>query len=132
MPRRHKERRRHARFELPCPVTVTDAGGTVLLQTRTLNVSDGGALLRPARKAIELGQDVSVLLRVPRSTPNTFLYEEVASGARVVRHQRLASATGLAVMFARPLRLELEAEPERPTPKRGDRQERGEQLDGRA
>ncbi len=109
MPRRRKERRRHARFELPCPVTVADAGGTVLLQTRTLNVSDGGALLRPARKAIDLGANISVLLRVPRSTPNTFLYEEVASGARVVRHQRVAGATGLAVAFTQPLRLELEA-----------------------
>ena len=103
------ERRRHRRFELTCPVVVTDSRGNELMRTRTLNVSDGGACLAPAAAVIDVGEPVGVSLRVPRSTDNTFMYEQVLADARVVRHQPAAASPTVALAFIEPMKLELDA-----------------------
>jgi len=103
------DRRQHPRFVLSCPVTVTDAAGNVLMRTRTLNVSDGGALLPAGEETIEIGLDVGVDLNVPRSTANTFMYEPVAADARILRRQRANGGQALALAFIQPLDLDLDA-----------------------
>jgi c-di-GMP-binding flagellar brake protein YcgR len=105
-----KERRAHKRFNLTCPVVVCDSSGRELLRTRTLNISDGGALVTSAEaSAMPPGQALHANLRVPRTTPNTFMYEDFFSAARVARHDRLAGdMIGVALQFPRPLTLELE------------------------
>lgn len=113
MAQQTRERRAHRRLVLTCPVVVSDEGGRELLRTRTLNVSDGGALLQaPADQELAPGEPVKLLLRVPRSTPNTYMLEDFSSGANVVRRQAAADAAGpgqyVAVRFAEPLGLELE------------------------
>ena len=102
------DRRVSRRLDLTCPITVTDSAGKVLLKTRTLNVSDGGALLEPQDVSIEIGQPVSVDLRLPRSTANTFMYEDVSSPAQIVRSQQAAGLESYALMFIEPLKLDLE------------------------
>ena len=109
MTRPPNERRAHKRLELACPVVVTDGAGNELVRARTLNVSDGGSLLAPASKGAKPGQAVRVELRLPRSTENTFMYEQFRAGARVVRRQGAEGGQAVAVAFDRPLALELEA-----------------------
>jgi len=109
MTRADPERRRHRRFELTCPIVVTDAQGNELLRTRTVNISDGGALVEPHEQAVHVGQTVGVDLHLPRSTANTFMYEQVSSEARVVRHHPLADAEAPALTFIEPLKLDLES-----------------------
>ncbi len=105
-----RERRSHRRYELTCPVVVVDADGQELFHTDTVDVSDGGLRLRPVEKVLPPGQTVHVNLRVPRQTPNSFMYEEFFSQASVVRCQYVAEGTksSMALRFTRPLKLELE------------------------
>ena len=105
-----KERRKHRRYRIPCPVALLDAAGDILANSRTLNISDGGALVTSAEaSAMPPGQALHANLRVPRTTPNTFMYEDFFSAARVARHDRLAGdMIGVALQFPRPLTLELE------------------------
>jgi c-di-GMP-binding flagellar brake protein YcgR len=104
------ERRAHKRFRVTCPVVVTGGDGRELLRGRTLNLSDGGVLLAGGDAAMPVGQTVQAAFRVPRQTANTFLYEDVSSPARVVRHEGATKGSGSAVafQFSRPLQLELE------------------------
>ncbi len=107
-----KERRKHKRFDLACPVVIYDSQGQELLRTRTINVSDGGALLAASgAQAIPVGEIVQVALHVPRQTPNTRMLEDFFSAASVVRHQDLPDEeqVGIALMFDRPLLLKLDA-----------------------
>jgi len=105
-------RRAYPRFELTCPITVTDSEGNPLLKTRTLNVSDGGALLAPHEETLDVGESVDVTMNLPRSTPNTFMFEQVTSPAQVVRSQQADDLECLALMFIEPLELALdEGEP---------------------
>jgi hypothetical protein len=110
MTRPRTERRAHRRFDIACPTTIIDENGRELFRAKTANLSDGGALLQPDVHAMEPGQGVHLNLRVPRQTPNTFMYEDFFSGARVIRLQPTGdgSGTATAVMFAQPLKLELE------------------------
>ena len=105
-----ENRRAHSRFELTCPITITDSSGNVLLKTRTLNISDGGALLEPHEDTIEIGAPVDVTMNVPRSTANTFMFEQVSSPAQVIRSQQAEDLESLALMFIEPLKLDLEEE----------------------
>ena len=112
MTRSLRERRAYGRFDLACPVVVTDGEGNELLKTKTLNLSDGGALLTsPAKRTIPLGQYVHVDVRLPRSTPNTFMFENVSSDASILRHQPMQdnSSVATALTFTKPLKLGLEA-----------------------
>ena len=111
MSKNREERRRYKRFDLPCPIDVCDGEGNVLTSTRAANVSDGGVFLPvPVQAAPPLGSKLQINFRVPRSTPNTYMLEEFSSSARVARHQPLVdnSAAGVALQFARPIRLQLE------------------------
>ena len=109
MTRPQVERRAHRRFKLHCPTIVKDKAGREIARTRTADISDGGALLQPNGHALEPGQAVRLDLRLPRQTPNTFMYEDFSSAARVVRCQAGAggSGTGVALAFLRPQKLEL-------------------------
>jgi c-di-GMP-binding flagellar brake protein YcgR len=105
-----RERRRYARFGVDAAVSLFE-DQRELLSGRSLNISDGGALLAaPARPAPRVGQTVQVSLRLPRSTPNSFLLEDVACPAKIVRQQRYGSngQTALALQFDQPLDLGLD------------------------
>ena len=109
---RSKERRRHKRFVVRCPITLSTQDGEVLCRTRTGNISDGGTYLAlPPEVLPSVGTWLSLRLSVPRDTPNTYMLEEFRSPARVVRHQPLKERglTGLALQFAKPLDMILEA-----------------------
>ena len=107
-----KERRKHERFDLACPVVVCDSQGQELVRTRTINVSDGGALLAAlAAQAVPVGEAVHVTLQVLRQTLNTRMFEDFFAAASVVRHQDLPSEeqVGIGLMFDRRLLLDLDA-----------------------
>jgi len=111
MPLPGEERRSYKRHNLDCPVAILDRGGRAVARGRTVNLSDGGALVSiPTSYAPEVSTNVKVLFSVPRATPNTYMLEEFASPACVVRRQGLVdeSAEGVAVRFTRPLNLALE------------------------
>jgi hypothetical protein len=57
-----------------------------------------------------VNERVRVVLAVPRSTPNTYMLEEVSCEATVVRHQPLEdnSVVGVAIRFQPPQDLGLE------------------------
>lgn len=104
------ERRAYKRHELACPVVVNDAAGHELFRARTVNVSDGGALLE-APAGLSVGEQVHANLRVPRQTPNSFMYEDFFFGARVIRLDpppHRPDRPRLALQFVQPGALELE------------------------
>jgi hypothetical protein len=101
------EKRVHQRFELSCPVVITDSHGKKLLRTQTLNISDGGAMLAEHDDFLA-GDMLQADMKVPRSTPNTFLMEDVPTNAMVVRHQNIQAHDGMAIAFIEPLSLKLE------------------------
>ncbi len=106
-----RNRRANKRFDLACPVVVTDSAGVEVFRTRTMNISDGGMLLTaPISQTVPLGESVSAEIRLPRSTKNTFMFEDVCSEARVVRHQPMIDhdQSATAFQFAEPLKLGLE------------------------
>ena len=112
MATRNTERRRHKRYPLPCPARISTGTGSQEAQGRTVNVSDGGVFV-----AVPLSwplpacdEAVDVVFSLPRSTPNTYMLEEVRSTARVLRHQPLKNdrLAGLALQFAKPLDLAVE------------------------
>ena len=82
------EHRKYERFELPCPVVVSDEQGRELFQAEAINVSDGGMLITaPADQAIPVGETVHLALKVPRAAANTRESEDFFSNASVIRHQ---------------------------------------------
>jgi hypothetical protein len=102
------ERRRHTRYRVPCPVRLS-SGPAGEAAGKTANVSDGGLLVALPRQALPAcGSLVDVLLRVPRSTPNTYMLEEFTSRARVVRHETSGSRASAALQFLHPLDLAVE------------------------
>lgn len=110
------ERRAHRRFQVVCPIVLCDARGREVAASRTVDVSDGGALLAvraaPRGEAQALGvggQVMHVTLRVPRQTPNTLMFQDFTTQARLVRAQRLGGDMRFAIQFAAPLALELDA-----------------------
>ena len=110
MTRSPRERRASRRFDLTCPVVVTDSEGNELLNTKTLNLSDGGVLLTaPAKQTIPLGQYVHVSVQLPRSTPNTFMLEKISADVSILRHEPMQdhSHVATAMMFTKPIKLGL-------------------------
>jgi len=107
------ERRSHIRVEMPCPVSLTCPGGKDLPDARVENVSDGGLFaVAPIEALPQFGSELDVKLRLPRSTPNSFMYEEVRCKATVTRHQPLVGGNqtaGIALRFTKPMDLMLEA-----------------------
>ena len=114
MASRKQERRVHRRWELTCPIVVLDAKGKVLFKTRAVNVSDGGAYCTRGVDNLASGslpQRVGIRLSVPRSTRNSFMFEEFQGAARVIRTEPLidAARAGMALQFLQPLSLDLNA-----------------------
>ena len=110
MTNKRDERRQYRRFDLSCPAALSGTGET-FAEGKTLNVSDGGLLVPLAVQYVPpCGQEVKVSFSVPRSTPNTYMLEEVECSARVVRHQPMTdndyAAVGLA--FTKPMELGIE------------------------
>lgn len=104
------ERRQHKRQKLACPIWMAADDGRELTHSRTVNISDGGMLVPvDAKDAPARGAWVHVRFSVPRSTPSTYLLEDFACDARVVRRQE-ASVTRqhVALRFDRPVSLALE------------------------
>jgi hypothetical protein len=111
MPKRQRERRRHKRHELACPLSVSEQGGGVLANSRSINISDGGMLFPvPADARPKRGASVRVEFSVPRATPNTFLLEGFSAEATVVRHEPAGGDTParVALAFQGPVDLALE------------------------
>jgi len=107
----HPERRAHKRYELRCPVTVAGARSPEPLEAWTVNLSDGGALMSlPPGPELRPGQALRLNLRVPRTTPNTYMLEEFSSPAYVVRRPagEETADRAVAVRFVPALKLELE------------------------
>lgn len=87
------------------------------LAGRTLNVSDGGALIQltnlpeGAVNRPQPGQAIELTLAVPRSTADTFLLEHVKVKGEVIRvigHGIGQPATTFAVRFGQPMPLQLD------------------------
>ena len=111
MAREGSNRRRHKRTALNCPVTVCDRGGQALAGGDSLNISDGGMLLSIRVEDLPaLRTAVNVAFSVPRETPNTFMLEDFASPATVIRHGALVdeARAAVALRFGRPVSLALE------------------------
>jgi hypothetical protein len=75
------------------------------------NISDGGVLVTLSQQSPPAdGSWVGVHLRVPRTTPNTYMLEEFTTRARVIRRQVVpdGAAAAVGLEFARPLELALE------------------------
>jgi len=111
MSKSRKERRKHPRFDLSCPIRIEGDAGNALHRTRALNVSDGGVFVAVPIDALPpFGSELNVQFSVPRTTPNTYMLEEFSSRAKVVRHQPMKDSrqAGLAMRFAEPLELMLE------------------------
>ena len=102
------ERRRYARFEVPCRLRVELPGGADV-RARTVNISDGGAYF-VTEDAIDVGHKVTVRLAVPRDTANTFFLEQFAAKAEVIRRDPPAEGqpgAGVALKFEKALALDL-------------------------
>ncbi|MHC4983635.1 MAG: PilZ domain-containing protein [Planctomycetota bacterium] len=111
MPAPAEERRAHKRQNLACPTALLDSGGEIIAKGKTVNLSEGGALVSvPIESAPDMAADVEIRFSVPRSTANTYMLEEFASLACVTRHQPLVdeSRAGVAIRFNKPLELGLE------------------------
>ena len=87
------------------------------LAGRTLNLSDGGALIQlttlpdHAVSRPTPGQSIELTLALPRSTADTFLLEHVKVAAQVVRvfgHGADQPTTTFAVRFGQPMALQLD------------------------
>ena len=105
------ERREHKRHDLGCPIRFFDRGGVEITHAKTANISDGGAFVPVAiRFLTEIGRQVNVAFSLPRSTPNTYMLEDFASEAKIVRQTAMQRAdyAGIALEFAEPLELGIE------------------------
>lgn len=111
MSQRTSEQRKHRRTEIACPASVFDRSGRLQAKGRTMNLSDGGACVSvPIDRLPRIHDRVNVTFSVPRSTPNTYMLEEFASPADVVRHEPLedTALVAVAIQFERPMDLALE------------------------
>ena len=105
------ERRQYERSDLGCPVSVSTDGSAPSARGRTLNISDGGMLFSmPVDAMPHLRQKVHVRVAVPRTTPNTHMFEDFQLDATVVRHQTMADSdlADVAVQFTEVADLNLE------------------------
>lgn len=81
-----KERRQFERIGKACPVWFA-AERDEEIKARTVNVCDGGVLVRVQEDEVpwNVGDFVHLRLNIPRETPSTYFLENVETDARVVR-----------------------------------------------
>ena len=104
------ERRKHKRHKITCQVALHRAAKDEV-KSKTIDVSDGGAMLAiPVKVVPRLSERVKVVLALPRSTPNTYMVEEISLDALVIRHQPMEAddVVGVALQFQTPKDLGLE------------------------
>jgi hypothetical protein len=108
---RRVERRAHKRHRIACPVRIAGGEGGSVGAAKAENISDGGLLVPVASEAaLPRGAVIQVEFAVPRSTPNTFLYEQFSAAASVVRRGRTkrSGLRNVALKFEPPMDLGLE------------------------
>jgi len=111
MSEHYSERRVHRRYQMRCPIRLSAGEGLELINGKTANISDGGALLAVTEASMPApGRELKVDFLVPRSTANTFMLEGFSCNATVVRRQPMNDDkfTGLAIKFSKPLALAIE------------------------
>jgi len=104
MANQRRERRREPRTATSCAAAVSDEQRPREAGGRTVNLSNGGALITMPIEALPaVGGRVNVTLSVPRSTPNTRMVEKIATAATVLRHELMVDdrLAGMAVRFER-------------------------------
>ncbi|MDP7162645.1 MAG: PilZ domain-containing protein [Phycisphaerae bacterium] len=107
-----RERRRHRRHDLVCPITLFGWGGKVLAKSQITDISDSGARLTvPVDVLHRLEKTVNVAFSVPGQATSNNQLEGFASNARIVRHEPMVDEdlAGVALQFARPMQLGLQA-----------------------
>jgi len=112
MSNNESERRNHGRYNVGCPVSVSTDGSRLHAKGRALNISDSGALLAmPVDTVPRLRQKVQMRVSVPRTTPNTHMFEDFQLDATVVRHHPMVdnSLAGVAMKFTEMAELNLTA-----------------------
>jgi len=106
-----RERRAYRRFESHGPVALIDPQGKQLPGTRMENVSDGGIFLTaPIDSLPPFGGEFDIKFKIPRTTPNTYMLEEVKTSAKVIRQQPMLDGDqiGVGLRFRQPLELMIE------------------------
>ena len=94
------------------PVSFFDRSGTVIVKGDSIDLSDSGLFVSvPIESMGKLDDKVNLTFSVPRSNDESFMLEDFACQADVVRQQPLTDPTfaGVAVSFERVLDLALEA-----------------------
>jgi c-di-GMP-binding flagellar brake protein YcgR len=105
------DRRRHKRHRVACAAAIQRSTVAEPVKSKTIDVSDGGAMLAiPVKVVPRLSERVRVVLALPRSTPNTYMVEEISMDALVIRHQPMEAddVVGVALQFQVPKDLGLE------------------------
>lgn len=105
------EMRRYPRFELSCTIKLFNETGQKLAETRTVNLSDGGALVPVPLEAVPaVGSVLDLEIQVPSSPAGAGPITNFIGQARVIRHQDSdeADKKGVALEFLQPLPLELD------------------------
>ena len=93
-----------------CPVSVFTRSGEFVAKGRSLDISDGGAYVSVPAEAIDRIQGrVNLTFSIPRSTENTYMLEDFACQADILRQQPLVdeSLAGVAIAFTTPMNLGL-------------------------
>ena len=83
----------------------------MLCKGQTENISDGGVFVTvPIASLPGFGAELDVSLSIPRSTPNTYMLENICCKGRVLRHAPLVETdrVGVVLEFSRPQPLMLE------------------------
>lgn len=89
------ERRSHERLDIVLPIEVRRrgkeiAGEMIFEEAKTVNLSFGGVYFKTSfRKPIDLGEDVSVSISVPREKLRFFPFSRLVGRARIIRVEDL-------------------------------------------
>ncbi len=106
------ERRDDKRANLSCTVKLLDRTGKLMVESKTLNISDGGLMVTlPVEALPSIGTRVNLEVALPRTTPSSFMLERLSTQAKVLRHQPMVDDrfAGAALSFASSQKLSLEA-----------------------
>ena len=104
------EKRQFKRMDLVCPASLHDGKGQLLVTAKATNISNSGLFMAVPRDAIkEFEKEVNLAFAVPRQTANSYMIEDFACRATIVRRETSDEAVILALAFQKPLPLDLEA-----------------------